>query len=228
MSKDDVKSADFEKDDDKNFHIDFINAAANLRARNYRIPECDRQKTLMIAGKIIPAIATTTAMITGTVTTEIYKITQGFDNIEKYKNAFINLGLPLFVFLEPDGPKKVKTVEYDPILCGPVKAIPENYTIWDTIEINKSLTLREFITHIETEFGVTCSLLASGTLALYNSYLPGNKHEARMPMKIEDIYNSIAEIKMPASRTNMALDISGETQDEGEDVTMPAIKYTFA
>jgi ubiquitin-activating enzyme E1 len=27
--------ADFEKDDDTNFHIDYINATANLRARNY-------------------------------------------------------------------------------------------------------------------------------------------------------------------------------------------------
>ena len=31
---------DFEKDDDNNFHIDFIHAASNLRARNYRITEC--------------------------------------------------------------------------------------------------------------------------------------------------------------------------------------------
>jgi ubiquitin-activating enzyme E1 len=35
----DVFAADFEKDDDSNHHIDFINAAANLRARNYRIVE---------------------------------------------------------------------------------------------------------------------------------------------------------------------------------------------
>mgnify|MGYP006274108109 CR=1 FL=1 len=35
----DFHPAEFEKDDDTNFHIDFIHGAANLRARNYRITE---------------------------------------------------------------------------------------------------------------------------------------------------------------------------------------------
>jgi len=35
----DFNPVEFEKDDDKNFHIDFIHATANLRARNYTIPE---------------------------------------------------------------------------------------------------------------------------------------------------------------------------------------------
>jgi len=45
----------------------------------------------MIAGKIIPAVATTTAMITGVVTMELYKIVLDL-GVEKFCNSNINLG----------------------------------------------------------------------------------------------------------------------------------------
>lgn len=138
----DFHPADFEKDDDSNFHIDFIHAAAQLRAENYEIPKCERTNTKMIAGKIIPAIATTTAMITGAVMFELYKVVQGRDKIEDYRNAFINLGVSLFVFTEPTPPKKHVDEEMNIIMGGPVKAVPQNWTIWDTIELNRgSLTV---------------------------------------------------------------------------------------
>ena len=69
-----VNTIVFEKDDDTNNHIDFIAAVANLRARNYSIEEVPQHRVKLIAGKIIPAIATTTAMIVGAVGFEIFKL----------------------------------------------------------------------------------------------------------------------------------------------------------
>lgn len=136
MTPKEFTPAEFEKDDDSNYHIDFIHSAANLRARNYKIGENDQQKTKMIAGKIIPAIATTTAMITGCVSAEIYKFVQGLTDIEVFKNGFINLALPLFVFSEPTPVNKTKSKDYDPIVAGPIKAIPEGYTIYDKVVVD--------------------------------------------------------------------------------------------
>ncbi len=86
-----IRPLDFEKDDDSNGHMDFIVACSNLRAENYSIPPADRHKSKGIAGRIIPAIATTTSLVAGLVVLEMYKIMQGHSQREQYKNAFANL-----------------------------------------------------------------------------------------------------------------------------------------
>mgnify|MGYP001612431595 CR=1 FL=1 len=74
-----VKSLEFEKDIDTNFHIDFVTSASNLRAYNYTIQRADKLKTKGIAGKIIPAIATTTSLVSGLVALELIKTIQKFN-----------------------------------------------------------------------------------------------------------------------------------------------------
>jgi hypothetical protein len=56
---------EFEKDNDDNFHIDFIHAIANVRAANYKLEEMQWITVKIKAGKIVPALATTTAAIAG-------------------------------------------------------------------------------------------------------------------------------------------------------------------
>lgn len=211
--------ADFEKDDDTNFHIDFINACANLRARNYAITECDRNKTKMIAGKIIPAIATTTAMITGVVTNEIYKYAQGFNDIAKFKNCFANLALPQIMFSQPDDIIKFKSKEFDPIMCGPITCIPEGYTNYDKIVLKEgSLTFGQLFEWLKTNKGLEITMVTCGDVALYNAYLPGNKHAPRLQEKIEDVFTKISVAKpIPAGRKYLKIDVGGSIIENNED-----------
>ena len=54
---------EFEKDDDSNFHIDLLYSLSNLRCRAYKLSELTWLETKIKAGRIIPALATTTTSI---------------------------------------------------------------------------------------------------------------------------------------------------------------------
>ncbi|CAF1448870.1 unnamed protein product [Rotaria sordida] len=84
-----IQSHEFEKDDDKNFHMDYIVATANLRAENYDIQKADRNKIKRIAGNIIPAIVATAAMVTGLICLEVYKF------VQHHKKTFFGLSEPI-------------------------------------------------------------------------------------------------------------------------------------
>ena len=58
-----LKEEIFEKDNDENHHIAFILAMTNIRSLNYKLPEMDFITVKLKAGKIVPALMTTTAAI---------------------------------------------------------------------------------------------------------------------------------------------------------------------
>lgn len=202
---------EFEKDDDTNYHIDFITAASNLRALNYKIETADRHKTKFIAGKIIPAIATTTALVTGLVVLELYKILDGKTDKEQYKNGFINLALPFFGFGEPIGSPKVTWKDAD----GKEHTMDK---IWDRFEL-KDMTLKELIAEFE-KHGLSITMLSSGVSLLYASFFPPAKLKERYDQKITTLAETISKKAIPAHQKYVVFDVVVEDAAE-EDVEVP-------
>jgi ubiquitin-activating enzyme E1 len=152
----------FEKDDDTNYHIDFITAASNLRAMNYNITPADRHHTKQIAGKIIPAIATTTSLVTGLVCLELYKVIDGKNRLEDYKNGFVNLALPFFGFSEPLAAQKLKYGSTE-------------WTLWDRFEFKDDPTLNEVINWFSEKHKLDVSMVSQGSSLLWTFFLPKAK-----------------------------------------------------
>lgn len=197
---------EFEKDDDTNHHIDFITAASNLRALNYEIEPADKLKTKFIAGRIIPAIATTTALVTGLVCLELYKVVDGENKtIEDYKNGFINLALPFFGFSEPIASPKMK--------YNGDKSVDK---IWGRFDVQGNLTLGELIKKFEEEEGLSISMLSSGTTLLYASFLIA-KHKPRLAMPITKVLETVSKKPLGDHVKTIILEICADDK-EGEDV----------
>lgn len=222
--EDNINPAEFEKDDDTNYHIDFIHAAANLRARNYNLEECDKFRSKMIAGKIIPAIATTTATIVGAICIEIVKYIQGFKKLSDYRNSYFNLAISRFVQNEPGEPKKNFDVEMDPVMLVPVKAIPPGWTVWDSIEIKGSKTVKEFIAEMSKKHKVNVNMIVSGDIPIYNEYIKKDSMKDRLDQKIESIYDEITKKKTSGY---LVLGVGASTKN-GDEASMPKIKYFFS
>ncbi|PKA56184.1 Ubiquitin-activating enzyme E1 1 [Apostasia shenzhenica] len=205
-----MKPIQFEKDDNTNFHMDFIAGLANMRARNYGIPEVDKLKAKFIAGRIIPAIATSTALATGLVCLELYKILAGGHKREDYRNTFANLALPLFAIAEPVAPKEYKHRDM-------------KWTVWDRWIIEGDPTLKELLDWLKDR-GLNAYSISCSTSLLYNSLFM--KHKDRMEKKVAELAREVAKVEVQPYKRNLDVVVACEDDDDNE-IDIPLISIFF-
>ena len=118
-------------DKDNNSHIDFLESLSNLRARNYTISEVDKNKVLMLGGKIIAAVPTSTASVVGHLCYNLILLlyTRDVENIIKEAHFYLDNGEYLFLPLDEIEEKEEPVKEY--------------------IEIKGSKTLKEFLEYFK-------------------------------------------------------------------------------
>ena len=201
---------EFEKDDDTNFHIDFITDCSNLRATNYSIPNADRHKTKGIAGKIIPAMVTTTAMVAGLVCLELFKLVQK-KKLECFKNSYCNLAIPLFTFSEPLEPEKVKVRE------------GWEWSLWDRFDIQGPKTLGEILDEFEEKHQLEVSMLSADSTLLYGFYMKPAQIKERRDLEIGELYKKLSQKQIPSGTLTLVCCCS--RVEDGEDVEVPSALY---
>lgn len=166
---------DFEKDDDLNHHIAFMTSCANLRCDNYQIKRTSFHECKVIAGRIIPALATTTTAVCGLVMFELFKVRMNLGT-DSYMSRNFGLAANTYTSFSQDPPRKhrnmVKVEDPSPKqleLIGKdafdekgrvkeehkiktsIRSYPNGHSCWDSIKCPGSLTVRQFADWLSSE-----------------------------------------------------------------------------
>ncbi|CAH8497265.1 unnamed protein product [Schistosoma turkestanicum] len=208
-----VNVIEFEKDDDTNFHMDFITSASNSRAENYEITPADRLKSKLIAGKIIPAIATTTSLVAGLVCLELFKLVQEHRKLELFKNAYVDLALPFTSFYEPVAP--VKSKYYD-----------TEFSLWDRFELSGHMTLQDLVDYFKNSLKLNITMLSQDVSMLYAFFMPEARRKERLAMSLKQLVETVSKRQVPPHVKVLVFDVCCSDMND-EDVEVPYIRYVL-
>jgi len=203
-----LNSQEFEKDDPTNWHVEWVTATSNMRAINYGIPPISKQETKGIAGRIIPAIATTTSVVSGLIVIEMIKFMLAKHNlieqkIENYRSTFVNLADTSLLYSEPIPSKFIE-----------ISGI--KYNSWKRFDYYRddSVTLGDFKKYHEELFKTKLIFIGYGNAILYSD------DDDDLTIPISKLINDLNEdIDLSVNSVVIIID------NEDENVVLPEIQF---
>jgi ubiquitin-activating enzyme E1 len=205
---------EFEKDDETNYHIKFMTAASNCRAACYNIAPADEHKTKFIAGKIIPAIATTTALVTGLVCLELYKLLQS-KKLEDYRNSYASLAIPSFYASEP-GKAAVMASAGD-----------QKWTLWDRFMVDaRNMTLGDFLKYFKDQHSLEVIMASCGASMIYSGFAFGAKQkqqQERLTLQLSEVIQTVTKKEILPYQKYLTMEVLC-ADASGDDVEVPFVK----
>jgi len=149
LSTMEIKTLEFDKDDD--FTLNILDSIAKQRAILYNISVGNSNDTRKIAGRIIPALSTTTTIVSGLVMLEILKYYYN----EKPTDFNINLAINNYIGFETTEAPLKYTGMFSKVYNTKVIVIPNNITRWKKIRVSiiddGVLTMDDLVEHIKCE-----------------------------------------------------------------------------
>ncbi|XP_053525359.1 ubiquitin-like modifier-activating enzyme 7 isoform X3 [Artibeus jamaicensis] len=185
----------FEKDDDSNFHMDFVTAAASLRAQNYGIPPASRAQSKRIVGQIIPAIATTTAAVAGLMGLELFKVVGGPRPLSAFRHSYLRLAENYFSRYRPRAPATQKFHHL-------------SWTCWD---------------RLKEQHGLRVKMLLQDNAVLYSAGWPPEMQAQCLPLRVTEWAKQKTHWVPRPGQQVLVLTLSCEGEED--DTTFPPLHY---
>ncbi len=216
-----IKSIKFEKDNDENYHINFILSFSNLRAQNYYIPPSNFLNVKEIAGNIIPAIACSTASVTGIVCLQIFTLLQTND-IKYFRNISFNLAISKFDLSIPEEKKYISDVQKTERRAA-IKAIPGKFSVWEKMDFNgPNLKVNNIISYFRSNYNVDIENINFGEKTIASPLLDGDED---LEKSIEELIKENTNFKINKKTKYIQLEITGSDLNGEYDISVPTIRY---
>ncbi|XP_014932558.2 ubiquitin-like modifier-activating enzyme 7 isoform X1 [Acinonyx jubatus] len=205
----------FEKDNDSNFHVDFVAAAASLRAQNYGIPPANHAQSKRIVGQIIPAIVTTTAAVAGLVGLELYKVVNGPRPLSAFRHSHLHLAENRFSRWVPCAPAIQKCHH-----------LTWTWTCWDRLKVpagQPERTLKSLLAHLQERYGLRVKMLLHGKALLYSAGWSPEKQAQHLALRVTKLVQQVTSRMLEPGQRMLVLELSCEGEEE--DTTFPPLHY---
>ena len=245
-----IKLINFEKDMPELYHVQFVHTLANLKAKIYKIPSCNKFYTLEYVGKIAPTTITSTAVVggfmclqmIGIIINQMFVFNQNKIDSKEYEDLYdeelIDNCLHNLCFNLKNNYFILESL-YEQAFSGvwkENKLIPEKYSRWYKIMEKGKRTIEEFNLYIKEKYGLEVTLILSAeddrsiyekiNIKLFNRRLKKKLEEMDKlkKSKLEDVYFETAQriCKNYDKNNDIFLKIKGFIGNEYVD--LPVIK----
>ncbi|KAM5293141.1 ubiquitin-like modifier-activating enzyme 7 [Ctenodactylus gundi] len=208
-----LKPLIFDKDDDSNFHLDFVTTAASLRSQNYGILPVDRAQSKRIIGQIIPAIATTTAAVAGLLGLELYKVVGKPWSLGAFRHNYLHLAENRFERKVPPPPviQKFHSLKW---------------TCWDRLTVSAGQperTLESLLTHLQEQYELRVRMLLCGQDKLYSARWPPEIQTQYLPLRVTELVQQVTGWMPEPGLRVLVLQLSCEGEED--ETAFPPLHY---